>query len=709
MNHDPGAGGGSGEEERLRALLAAAASGVEGGDGLGAAFAARRRARRARVVRGVAATSAVAVVAAVVVGAGAGSGRSQPAGPVAAAGPGAARRLDGALISFDACSDYLAFMRQQALAEVARGGSASPGVGGMLVPTGSSGFATAGGAAAGTGSASLQPVAAPAAGNSAGVPSSSTTTDQVPGVDEPDTVKTDGRVVVSLDGGVLRVLDPAAHVLGSLTLDGDTGGGLLLAGTRVVVLSAPDAAGPARAAVVDIATPAQPVLVRTVVLDGTIAAARLAGGQVRLVERSDGPRTPLPGPTPGVGTGTDAADRAAIAASTAADWLPSWQAEAPDGSRTARTPIAACDAVARPAHASGTTTVTVAELDPATATLGAGTGVVAAGSAVYATADHLYVAAASSPPQAIQPAIGTATMPAEATSTGSLQVGCCTVIPPEGSTTELYQFATPAGGPPTFTAAGEVPGWLLGPYAIDDDGTRVRVVSTERTASGGTDARLAVLAASGQQLEQVGAVDGLGAGEAVRAVRFAGDRAYVVTYRSFDPLYVVDLHDPAHPAVAGELDQPGFSEWLYPLPGDRLLGVGVDVEGGEPSGEVVATYDVHDPAHPARTASVPLATGLGAGLAGAGSFDPHTFVWWAPTDLALVAPPGGAWWGDGSGAGVAAFTVGPASLTRVATIGHGAEVPTRAVVVDGAVWVLTASGVVTAPLGDLAAATWHPW
>lgn len=89
-------------------------------------------------------------------------------------------------------------------------------------------------------------------------------------------------------------------------------------------------------------------------------------------------------------------------------------------------------------------------------------------------------------------------------------------------------------------------------------------------------------------------------GEQVYAVRFAGDRAYVVTFRQVDPLYVLDLSNPADPRTAGELQVPGFSDWLYPLDGGLLFGVGKDAnERGEVLGVKVALFDVRDAANPA--------------------------------------------------------------------------------------------------------------
>jgi hypothetical protein len=87
--------------------------------------------------------------------------------------------------------------------------------------------------------------------------------------------------------------------------------------------------------------------------------------------------------------------------------------------------------------------------------------------------------------------------------------------------------------------------------------------------------------------------------EQVYGVRFVGDRGYVVTFRRTDPLYVLDLSNPADPKTAGELEVAGFSEHLIPLANNLLLGVG---RGADNSGRVdglkVALFDVADATRP---------------------------------------------------------------------------------------------------------------
>jgi len=94
------------------------------------------------------------------------------------------------------------------------------------------------------------------------------------------------------------------------------------------------------------------------------------------------------------------------------------------------------------------------------------------------------------------------------------------------------------------------------------------------------------------------------AGEQVYAVRFFGDRAYVVTFRQTDPLYVLDLSNPADPRAAGELAMPGFSDYLFPVGDGLLFGVGKDADDqGRIKGVKVALFDVRDASKPQQLAT----------------------------------------------------------------------------------------------------------
>ncbi len=100
--------------------------------------------------------------------------------------------------------------------------------------------------------------------------------------------------------------------------------------------------------------------------------------------------------------------------------------------------------------------------------------------------------------------------------------------------------------------------------------------------------------------------------EQLYASRFIGDRAYLVTYRTTDPLYILDLADPADPFIAGALKVPGYSDFLYSVEPNLILGLGKDAVstpdnpsnfrgGAWYQGLKLSLIDVSDPAHPRET------------------------------------------------------------------------------------------------------------
>ena len=92
-------------------------------------------------------------------------------------------------------------------------------------------------------------------------------------------------------------------------------------------------------------------------------------------------------------------------------------------------------------------------------------------------------------------------------------------------------------------------------------------------------------------------------GESLEAVRYDGNRAYAVTFLRVDPLFIIDLSNPAAPAVTGELEVPGWSTHIEPR-GDRLIAVGIDdTNGRRPA---VAYYDVADASAPRQLSRVIL-------------------------------------------------------------------------------------------------------
>ena len=107
-----------------------------------------------------------------------------------------------------------------------------------------------------------------------------------------------------------------------------------------------------------------------------------------------------------------------------------------------------------------------------------------------------------------------------------------------------------------------VNGYLNDSFSIDEYNGYLRLVTT-------VDRTNAVYVLD-EKLEETGKIENLAKDERIYSARFMGDIGYFVTYRETDPLFSVDLSDPANPKIIGELKIPGFSEYLHPY-GDLSL------------------------------------------------------------------------------------------------------------------------------------------
>jgi len=152
-------------------------------------------------------------------------------------------------------------------------------------------------------------------------------------------------------------------------------------------------------------------------------------------------------------------------------------------------------------------------------------------------------------------------------------------------------------------ATGEVPGYLLNQFSLDEYKANLRVATTfgqTWTQFGRADSASDVYILD-SALNTKGVVKDLGKGERIYAVRFLGDTGYVVTFKQTDPFYVLDLRDADHPTQSGELKMPGYSAYLHPLSPTRVLGVGK--EGQQVK---VSLFNVADPQNPQEIAQYTL-------------------------------------------------------------------------------------------------------
>ncbi len=151
-----------------------------------------------------------------------------------------------------------------------------------------------------------------------------------------------------------------------------------------------------------------------------------------------------------------------------------------------------------------------------------------------------------------------------------------------------------------ISATGSVPGSVLNQFSLDEHDGYLRIATTVGEGFGtfmgmwwfDSNSANDVYVLDGA-LNVVGAVQDLGLTERIYAVRFLGDKGYVVTFRQTDPFYVLDLSNPQMPELKGELKIPGYSSYLHPITDDMILGIGE--EGWKVK---LSLFDVQSPENP---------------------------------------------------------------------------------------------------------------
>ena len=144
----------------------------------------------------------------------------------------------------------------------------------------------------------------------------------------------------------------------------------------------------------------------------------------------------------------------------------------------------------------------------------------------------------------------------------------------QGQNSTIFRASYSSDGNVTVKAVGSVPGTVLNQFSLDEYDNYFRVATSRFAKIGGAYTRSDDVYVLGQDMSQVSAVRNIAPGENIYAVRFVGDMGYVVTFEQIDPLFAISFKDIANPVVLSALKVTGYSDYLHPLPGGYLIGVG---------------------------------------------------------------------------------------------------------------------------------------
>ena len=437
----------------------------------------------------------------------------------------------------------------------------------------------------------------------------STTNLQESGVDEADLVKSDGRLVyayaydangarqptlriaeVGNDGGTLalRGTVPLASATSQTRIDS---GGLYVQADKVVSVTSgappvysvsawvtPGAwmRGITNVEVLATSSSGLPATRWFAQIDGYLVSSRRIGDRLYVVSRYV-PELPgfVYGATPGAGS---AGNQSLLANTPLGALLPTARVNG-----GASVPLLEASSVYAPpqgTRAPVADLVVVTAIDLASPRIAQAIGIIGSIDMVYASTGNLYLASSR---YAVRDAYGA-------------------LLPniPAFLLTDIHRVSLGSGGM-KIVGSGTVEGTLAGDpdkaaFRMGEQGERLRVVTSSQGGAWGSNAnRLTILEPSSiapgllrtvSYLPNPRRPETLGKpNENLYGTRFVGDRLYAVTFLKIDPLYVVDLSDAWDPRIAGQVQVPGYSDYLHPLPNGLLLGFGKDARPSGTAGD----------------------------------------------------------------------------------------------------------------------------
>ncbi len=122
-----------------------------------------------------------------------------------------------------------------------------------------------------------------------------------------------------------------------------------------------------------------------------------------------------------------------------------------------------------------------------------------------------------------------------------------------------------------YKAHNSIVGNTLNQFSMDEYQGNLRVALSEGT-------RFSKIIVFSPDMKEIGSLSDIAPGEKIYSTRFVGDRAYMVTFKTIDPLFVIDLKNPKQPKILGELKIPGYSTYLHPYDENHIIGIGHDTQ-----------------------------------------------------------------------------------------------------------------------------------
>lgn len=206
--------------------------------------------------------------------------------------------------------------------------------------------------------------------------------------------------------------------------------------------------------------------------------------------------------------------------------------------------------------------------------------------------------------------------------------------------TRIHKFDI-SGTPVVYAGSGRVDGRLLNQFSMGEYEGVLRIATTTGFGwDGSSRNHVYCLESSAGSLATIGKIENLAPGETLYSARFMGARGFLVTFVQIDPLFTLDLSDPTEPKVAGELKVPGYSTYIHLLDDNHLLTIGKDAVVEEEwvldQGVRLSIFDVTDLADPQLLHTVIIGD---RGTESEAAYNPKAFTLWKQGNRNLLAIP----------------------------------------------------------------------
>ena len=371
-----------------------------------------------------------------------------------------------------------------------------------------------------------------------------TTNKQVQGVDELDTVKTDGSylyVASSQEVSIIRA-QPASStgVVSIISFPTSNVLGMGLAPQRLAVIAQSNVNDSVQVRLYDVSNPSAPSLLNSVSVSGSHVAARISQGYLYEIVQQ-----------------------------------PSFVVN-PSGNVTAKNPTMVeqgVSSVLSPGSTYYTPNKSQVSVYSMIMSMSMSTGaqqsvavLTGPASTVYASATNIYVVYPNYPSYYADGIAGDVF----GGSAGPIgQFGG----QPQNSTVFRVAYSE---GQIAVKAAGFFPGVVLNQFSMDEYNGDFRVATSRVVSANGTSLRSDDVYVLDQNFTQLAALHNIAPGENIYSVLFTGDKGYVVTFEQVDPLFTISFANPTNPVILSALTVSGFSDYLYPFGSSYLIGVGKD-------------------------------------------------------------------------------------------------------------------------------------